>query len=446
MRGKTGILCCLFLVFYGIGFLFPADRYALVIGNGNYKDKSIPNLTNPVNDAADVASSLKTLGYNVTLKTNVGLRELQNAIVDFSGSLSRSGDSEGFFWFAGHGISVKGIHYLLPTDADPTDDFSIPRTSFSVDDLMEQIENARNKTNLIVIDACRNNLAQGGRAIGSRGLTVLSQDDYRIKGNKIVYSTMAGKTASDGASGSRNSPFAQAFLDNMQEHEIFDDVFLDIANETLRLTKGDQEPYSMGTFAVKSYSLNPQETGPVAQAGSSATAPPSESTGGSTVVSPKPLPVQPNTGKKNQESAGDARLWSIGASLGTSFADPYFIGTIRGTIAPFNYSFLELGLDIGTLSGDKDVESSYSIYPFVHYAYFRPVNDFAGFYAGAGFGYMRAEYTFTGISASTGTGFFAVDMVIGAIFFNMLDVSYTLRTNFSRAANKLSVGYTYRFK
>jgi len=258
MQGKTGLFCCLFLVFCGVSFLFPAERYALVIGNGNYKDKNIPTLANPVNDAADVASSLRALGYTVTLKTNLGLRDLRNAIVDFSGNLGQNSDSEGFFWFAGHGISVKGIHYLLPTDADTTDDFSIPRTSFSVDDLMEQIENARNKTNLIVIDACRNNLAPGGRGVGSRGLTVLSQDDYRIKGNKIVYSTMAGKSASDGATGSRNSPFARAFLDNMQEPEIFDDVFLDIANETLQLTKGEQEPYSMGTFAVKSYSLNPQ--------------------------------------------------------------------------------------------------------------------------------------------------------------------------------------------
>jgi hypothetical protein len=81
---------------------------------------------------------------------------------------------------------------------------------------MEEIERTNNKTNLIVIDACRDSLLPGNsgrsRGGGSRGVTVLSLDDARIKGNKIVYSTLAGKTAADGAEGSRNSPFAEAFL------------------------------------------------------------------------------------------------------------------------------------------------------------------------------------------------------------------------------------------
>ena len=253
------VLTCFFLVFFGASLVFAADnRFALVIGNGTYKDKTIPNLSNPVNDATDMAAALKGVGYNVTLKTNIGLREMINVVKDFSTNLMRSPSNEGFFWFAGHGISIKGIHYMLPVDVDPSDDSILARGSFSVDDLMDQIEAARNKTNLIVIDACRNNVVPGSRSIGGRGLAVLSLDDYRIKGNKIVYSTMAGKTAADGVPGSRNSPFARAFLNNLKNPEIFDDVFLDIANETLRLTKGEQEPYSMGTFAVKSYSINPQ--------------------------------------------------------------------------------------------------------------------------------------------------------------------------------------------
>jgi len=260
MKTDNKFFYCAFLfVFFGAGVLYPADsRYALVIGNSNYRDRNISNLTNPSNDAADIASGLKDLGYNVTLKTNVPLREMLNAIRDFTGDLARSTDNEGFFWFAGHGLSVKNVHYLLPVDVDPTDDFSIPRTAFSVDDLMEEIGNARNRTNLIVIDACRNAVLPGSRSVGSRGLTVMSRDDYRIRGNKLIYSTMAGKVASDGVSGSRNSPFAQAFVAKMKEPESFDDVFLEIANETLRLTRGDQEPYALGAFALKSYSLNPK--------------------------------------------------------------------------------------------------------------------------------------------------------------------------------------------
>ena len=255
---KAGLFFILLYV-TASGELFSAEnRYALIIGNGNYRDSSIPNLANPVNDATDVAAALWDLGYDVNLKININLRDMINTIREFTGNISRSPESEGFFWFAGHGLSIRGIHYLLPVDVDPSDDNILARGSYSVDDLMAEIENARNMTNLVVIDACRNNLLpQGARSIGTRGLAVLSVDDYRIRGNKIVYSTMAGRTASDGITGSRNSPFAQAFISNIYSPEIFDDVFLDIANETLRLTNGEQEPYSMGSFAVKSYSLNP---------------------------------------------------------------------------------------------------------------------------------------------------------------------------------------------
>ena len=249
--------------------VFPAfaqsrQQYALVIGIGNYMDRNISSLANPVNDAADVAATLQKIGYNVTLKTNIRLRDMLDAVHAFTGELMRSPETEGLFWFAGHGLSVRGVHYLLPVDANPDNDSMIMRSSYSVDDIMDEIGKARNKTNLIVIDACRNTLLPGAnRNVGTRGLTVLSADDYRVSGNKIVYSTMAGSTAADGVPGSRNSPFAQAFIANIGKPEIFDDVFLDIANETMRLTRGEQQPYAMGSFAVKSYSISPVRPAPV---------------------------------------------------------------------------------------------------------------------------------------------------------------------------------------
>ena len=281
-------LIAFFLIFTGTGLLFSADnRFALVIGNGHYKDSGISVLTNPVNDATDVAAALKGLGYNVILKTDTGLRDMMDAVQDFSFNLRRSPENEGLFWFAGHGLSVRGIHYMLPVDVDPVNDNIIARGSYSVDDLMEEIGNARNRTNLVVIDACRNTLLPGGsRSVGSRGLAVLAADDYRVAGNKIVYSTMAGRTAADGLPGSRNSPFAQAFIQNIGKPESFDDVFLDIANETMRLTRGEQQPYSMGSFAVKSYTINTLP--PVAQA-----APGSQAAPVQQPAAPLPSPESP---------------------------------------------------------------------------------------------------------------------------------------------------------
>jgi len=139
-----------------------------------------------------------------------------------------------------------------------------------------------------------------------------------------------------------------------------------------------------------------------------------------------------------------ARFWSIGISAGTSFTAPWAIGTIRGTIAPLRYSFLELGFDYGMISGIKDAEFYYSLYPFVHYVFFLPFAKSGGWYAGAGGGYMVAEYTFPEVKIPV--NILALDVTTGIILWNMLDVSYSLRTDFKSANNKMSIGYTYRFR
>ena len=72
----------------------------------------------------------------------------------------------------------------------------------------------------------------------------------------------------------------------------------------------------------------------------------------------------------NRKRSRTAQFWSIGVSAGTAFAAPWMIGTVRATLAPFKYSFLELGFDFGLISGIKDVDY-YSLYPFIRYALLR---------------------------------------------------------------------------
>ena len=140
------------------------------------------------------------------------------------------------------------------------------------------------------------------------------------------------------------------------------------------------------------------------------------------------------------------RLWSVGASVGSSFADPLLIATVRGTVAPLRYSFIELGCDIGFISAYDDVESYYSIYPFAHIGLFVPFRWKGGWYIGAGGGYMTGSYTFAEGLVPADVGVFAADLITGFNIFNIIDISYTLRTNFSSVSNKIAVGYTYRFK
>ncbi|WP_461255974.1 hypothetical protein [Treponema sp. R80B11-R83G3] len=148
-------------------------------------------------------------------------------------------------------------------------------------------------------------------------------------------------------------------------------------------------------------------------------------------------------------NAEDAKLKMIGFSLGTSFAEPLVIGTIRGTFAPFNYSFIELGADAGW-GINLDYVEYYSAYPYANFTLFAPFARTAdgkrgGFYAGAGVGAMFEYYIFNDAGPIWDTTV-AANIVIGFNLFDMFDVSYTIRTNFETANNKLSVGYVYRFK
>ena len=152
-----------------------------------------------------------------------------------------------------------------------------------------------------------------------------------------------------------------------------------------------------------------------------------------------------NRERSRTATFGDpAKLWSVGVSVGTSFAAPWAIGTFYGTIAPFRNSFLELGVDYGMISRVEDVQQYYSLYPFIHAAFFLPFKKSGGWYAGAGGGYMLGKYTFPEVDIPG--NIFAVDVITGINIGNILDVSYTARSNFKSVNHKLAIGYTYRFK
>ena len=148
------------------------------------------------------------------------------------------------------------------------------------------------------------------------------------------------------------------------------------------------------------------------------------------------------TGKRPPDPKA-AHLWTLGVSAGSSFATPLVIATVHGTIAPFTYSFLELGCDIGWVS---TVENAvyYFLYPFAHYSLFLPIGNNSGWYIGAGGGWMYGSYTVDDLSLLINEG--AMDLTTGFNIFNYIDISYTLRTNFKSANHKASLGFVYRFR
>jgi len=139
--------------------------------------------------------------------------------------------------------------------------------------------------------------------------------------------------------------------------------------------------------------------------------------------------------------------------LGTTFAAPALVVTVRGTWAPWKSTFFELGLDLGFLNmasySDKSLDSGgiehFSIYPYLRFAFFMPLASVGSWYAGAGPGFMYASYTFPGAGKIT-RFLFAADITAGFIFRNGITISYSLRTDFASVDHKLAAGYSFRFK
>ena len=148
-----------------------------------------------------------------------------------------------------------------------------------------------------------------------------------------------------------------------------------------------------------------------------------------------------------------ARLWSLGLSVATTlaasssktvaFTEPKLIVSPRITIAPLRHAFLRLGWDFGFI-GDANGVGYYSMYPFAHLAFYRPFNAQFGFYIGGGGGLMLARYRFYDLVVHETIP--AADFTGGFILGNIIDISYTFRTNFSTHSHIVSFGFTWRLQ
>jgi tetratricopeptide (TPR) repeat protein len=232
-------------------------RYALVIGNAAYRN--IERLENTVNDAEDIAAALKQLGFDVDLKLDITRARFGEAIDAYIARLEGDRNSEGFFWYAGHGVQIRDQNYLLPVDASIESERVLQRDAFSLDSLLADLGGAGNRVNVVILDACRNNpLPSSSRGAGNRGLAAI-QD---VPGDLfLMFSTAAGDVAADGK-GKRNSPFAEAFLRHITSSEPVVLMASDVASETMRLTNDQQKPLSRSSIIRdKYYSLNPERSG-----------------------------------------------------------------------------------------------------------------------------------------------------------------------------------------
>ncbi|NCR41854.1 MAG: peptidase C14 [Microcystis aeruginosa W13-11] len=231
-------------------------KVALVIGNANYEEGA---LSNPVNDATDMAKALRELGFEVTLWQNQDLRSMENEIAVFSQQLRKGG--VGVFYYAGHGVQVEGENYLIPLKAQLLNEKDARYEAVALGKVLNAMEEARNQVNIIIIDACRDNpfyrrWRSSRRGSNVRGLTAVSPPSGII----IAYATREGNTAADGV-GQRNSPFTSALLENIKKPNI--DVqlmFRRVSTSVKEKTNAVQQPWTEGNLEGDEFYLNPQQT------------------------------------------------------------------------------------------------------------------------------------------------------------------------------------------
>jgi hypothetical protein len=188
------------------------NRLALVVGVDRYD--SVDDLRKATSDAQSVASVLDTLGFSVTTALNVDELEF-NREIDRLVSAVRPGD-EVVFYFAGHGIEIDGLNYLLPSDApDGSSERGLRNDSVDADRLLRDLRAAGSSVVVMILDACRDNpYAQRGRSIGgARGLNIVAAPE----GSFVLLSAAAGQVALEGDDDDPNSIFTRALLPLLQE-------------------------------------------------------------------------------------------------------------------------------------------------------------------------------------------------------------------------------------
>ncbi len=213
-------------------------RVALVIGNAAYKSSP---LQNPVNDSRAVSESLRKLGFEVIERQNVGREGFASVVREFGDKLR--GASVGLFYFAGHGLQVKGRNYLVPIDADIAREDEVPYRSFDVNEVLDKMDSARTAVNLVVLDACRNNPFARSFKPAQTGLAQMDAPT----GTLIAFATAPGSVAQDGEGS--NGLYTGALLKHIAApglavEQMFKRVRVDVVNAS----KNQQVPWESSSL------------------------------------------------------------------------------------------------------------------------------------------------------------------------------------------------------
>ncbi|GAA4823975.1 caspase family protein [Algivirga pacifica] len=218
-------------------------RVALIIGNANYT--GVAHLgENPINDANDMAAALRSIDFEVILETNADLNGMNEAVRTFARK-SREADVA-LFYFAGHGMQIDQVNYLLPIGVNIKDKHDVAFECISVEKVQKVIENTKpDRMNLIVLDACRNNPFRSWQRGGETGLAGMTPPS----GTLIAFSTSPGSTAANGVG--RNGLYTGELIKQLRVPQRIEDVFINTRIKVEEKSGGKQSPWELARLRGK---------------------------------------------------------------------------------------------------------------------------------------------------------------------------------------------------
>lgn len=217
-----------------------AKRVALVIGNGAYVDAT--PLTNPANDASDIALKLEGLGFSVVKGTDLDHKGMRDVVRRFSAEVE--GADVALFFYAGHALQVDGVNHLAPIDARLEREGDLDFESISLELVRRQMERHA-KTNIVFLDACRDNplTRRFARSTGSSAGSGLARFEPGAQGTFIAFATQPDNVALDGKG--RNSPFTEALLKHIDEKGVeISAMMTNVRRDVYEATEERQLPWT----------------------------------------------------------------------------------------------------------------------------------------------------------------------------------------------------------
>jgi hypothetical protein len=213
-----------------------AFRKALVIGIDNYKH--IARLATAREDAQAMGRALTTAGFTVSQYLDIGEKDLRAALRKFAAEVE--GGDEVAIFFAGHGVQLGGLNYLIPMDVSGESEGQLREDAIPLQRILDDMNDRKAKLTLAVIDACRDNpFRVAGRNIGnvSRGLSPTTPATGQI----VIFSAGSGQRALDSLGPQdkdRNGVFTRVFAQEIRKRGVtIDQVARSARTEVVRLAR-----------------------------------------------------------------------------------------------------------------------------------------------------------------------------------------------------------------